>query len=471
MKMDADRVLVHYEWAEPGDPPNPDYASVRSAPLAKPVVYPSLTPEVELDLVRRYHHDGDLDALEQLVGAHRPMVVSMARRMSRGNGTSLRALVEYGILGLRLAAAPRRPSLTKKGKMVGFDVDAGHRFSTYARSHALKEMRAAVSEDPSPALNPEFQQKVIVETETWGERSKSEEEADRPSDLNIAPRPDHDYWRSPKYGWDLTLSAPGHRCANESSGGSALAFVSEWLGYAGEGISYLQRRRWHYCSKVQSTLWNPPSWAKDQFKRKVRLRNYKKHPITRTELADRTAFCGVWRVKLEAYEKIALEGMEGWGDDDPDSIESNQAEFMVASFFRSHALRSEQYKLPNNILRRRWRIGCKRQGQIIPLETNQGLGLFDKHGQRLPDFTYIGGKVISVSRLQSTPNICLYGIASIYLVGGEVNGVEGEIISRKRLWKKSWAALQPRRLDNQTPDREETTHITARRAVANRSYG
>ena len=86
----ARRVLVHYEWAEPGDPPNPNYSSVRAKPLAKPVAYPSVTPEAELDLIRRYHEDGDLDALEQLIGAHRPMVVRMAKTKWRGNGTTLR---------------------------------------------------------------------------------------------------------------------------------------------------------------------------------------------------------------------------------------------------------------------------------------------------------------------------------------------------------------------------------------------
>ena len=118
-------MLVHYEWAEPGDPPNPDYASVRSAPLAKRVSYPSVTAEIERQLIRAYHEDGDLDALDWLVEAHRPMVVRMAKQKWRGNGTTLKALVEYGMLGLRLAAAPPRPSLTKKGKMVGFDPSKG----------------------------------------------------------------------------------------------------------------------------------------------------------------------------------------------------------------------------------------------------------------------------------------------------------------------------------------------------------
>ena len=78
-----------------------DYASVRAKPLAKPKRYDPLTREVELELIRRYHEHGDEEALEQLVGAHRPMVVRMAKNMWRGT-TPLKALVEYGMLGCGL---------------------------------------------------------------------------------------------------------------------------------------------------------------------------------------------------------------------------------------------------------------------------------------------------------------------------------------------------------------------------------
>ena len=30
------------------------------------------------------------------------------------------------------------------------------------------------------------------------------------------------------------------------------------------------------CCKVAWTIWNPPNWAKDQYKRKVKPRNYKR---------------------------------------------------------------------------------------------------------------------------------------------------------------------------------------------------
>jgi hypothetical protein len=117
----ARKPLKLYDWAEPGDPPCADFASVRADPIAKPVRVDSLTREVELALIRRYRQDGDIEALDRLLAAHRPMVVRMARSRWRGNGTSLAALVEYGMFGLRLAAEPPCASQTKKGELVGFD--------------------------------------------------------------------------------------------------------------------------------------------------------------------------------------------------------------------------------------------------------------------------------------------------------------------------------------------------------------
>ena len=72
------------------------------------------------------------------------MVVPYGQPISRGNGTSLMALVEYGMFGLRIAAAPVRPSKTKKGKLVGFDSTKEYRFSTFARPYANKEMRGVL---------------------------------------------------------------------------------------------------------------------------------------------------------------------------------------------------------------------------------------------------------------------------------------------------------------------------------------
>jgi hypothetical protein len=159
------------DWAEPGDPPNADFESVRARPLARPIAYDSLTPEIERELVRRWHEDGDERALKWLVGAHRPMVVRMAQRWARGNRRKLERLIEYGMFGLRLAAAPPRPSKTKKGQMVGFDPRKGYRFSTYARSEADKQMRlAALAEKTTTEFDNQHRQDLqdtLTEFREW----------------------------------------------------------------------------------------------------------------------------------------------------------------------------------------------------------------------------------------------------------------------------------------------------------------
>jgi hypothetical protein len=102
------------------------------------------------------------NALNALVEAHRPMVISMAKRLNRRH---LRLLVEYGMLGLRIAAGPQRPSKTKKGKLAGFDPAKGYRFSTYGRRVAARYMAAAVqamrfdADTFSECLGPRFEDK------------------------------------------------------------------------------------------------------------------------------------------------------------------------------------------------------------------------------------------------------------------------------------------------------------------------
>jgi hypothetical protein len=249
-----------YDWAEPGDPPCYDFDQVRAKPLTRPISCGSLTREDELGLIRRYHNDGDLEALERLVEAHRPMVVRMAKHKWRGNGTNLAALIEYGMLGLRIAAEPPRPSRTKKGKLVGFDPTQGYRFSTYARSYADKEMRAALADDPGPALNPEFEQKAAAEIETWGEVYEVEEEHDRPLDVS-----------------------------------GRLALIRE-----------LQVRcRYHKPMRP------PTLWTSQKAKQKPRPRNFRKHPITTAELHGKDVFYKVSFAVLRTFEDTAAAGIDG----------------------------------------------------------------------------------------------------------------------------------------------------------------
>jgi hypothetical protein len=138
-------------------------------------------------------------------------------------------------------------------------------------------MMAALSGEPSealpaPALNPEFEHKFAAEFETWGESETEDPDADYERDLNIAPRRGLD--------------------------GELLAFVTEWLGYARLGIAHLRRRRWQYCCRLQSTLWNPPAWAKDQYQREIKWRNNLRCRATPTEWGNKDAFYGVWRASL-----------------------------------------------------------------------------------------------------------------------------------------------------------------------------
>jgi hypothetical protein len=139
----------------------------RAAPLPEPIRYRSVTPELEAALVRAYREDGDLDALNWLVGAHRKMVVTMAQNKQVVDQRQRKALIEYGMLGLRLAAEPIRPSLTKAGEMVGFDPEGEGRFSTYARAYAEKAMKAALSLDPTPEQNPEIEAKAEDAAVAW----------------------------------------------------------------------------------------------------------------------------------------------------------------------------------------------------------------------------------------------------------------------------------------------------------------
>ena len=98
-----------------------------------------MSAEEERELVRLWREELDEDMLNALVNAHRPMLENMARRLSSHH---FGLLIEYGILGLRIAATHQRSSKTKKGKLAGFDPSKG-RFSTYGRHVAERFMVAA----------------------------------------------------------------------------------------------------------------------------------------------------------------------------------------------------------------------------------------------------------------------------------------------------------------------------------------
>jgi hypothetical protein len=424
-----------FDWA--GDVRLPNYKSVRAKPIPKRVRVAPLAAEVEAELARRWQDDGDEKALQQLIGAHRPMVQRIAMYLPRSD-IPLGALIEYGMFGLQIAAQKPRPSLTKKGKMVGFNPSLG-RFSTYARAYAKNEMMAAITGIVPDAVKPEFFYKTSAMVEAWGENDfYLAPEVEHPRELDLAPCPDPDYWRSPKFeisdssfqpsedfidtehgiaswrnperkrsgfvleaartevrgpvinGAPLALSAPSFPRSYHSAGGSLLAFITERLWYDRLGVPYLQRRRWQYCCRVKSTLWNPPDWAKDQYQRPVLLRNFAKHKVTALELHQKNEFYKWWRFEVDTFAKIAKEGFEGWEDGGEDWAIEN--EFMLATLERSHALDSKPYRLPPEVLVQRWVMGCKRLGEKVKFATNMGLGLFDRRGpacQTLPIFARI----------------------------------------------------------------------------------
>jgi hypothetical protein len=179
----------------------------------------------------------------------------------------------------------------------------------------------------------------------------------------------------------------------------------------------LQHRRPYPQTPSPWTLWNPPT--------KPRKARPRKTPHAVGEFANRDAYYPTYWPRLESYEQIATTGLEGWEED-----EEADAAFLVASFFTSPAFKGKEYRLPDSVLRRRWRLGCKRNELIVPFAINGGLGPFDKYGLRLPEYCQ---RVIMPRVKTHGPYLCRYPLASIYLVGGRISGVAGEVGSFRRL--------------------------------------
>jgi RNA polymerase sigma-B factor len=78
-------------------------------------------------LLRRYHHDGDLAAREQLIERYMSLVRSLARRYSY-RGEQLEDLVQIGAIGL-IKAIDR------------FDVERGVELTTYATPNIIGEIK------------------------------------------------------------------------------------------------------------------------------------------------------------------------------------------------------------------------------------------------------------------------------------------------------------------------------------------
>ena len=79
------------------------------------------------ELLRRYHEDGDLEAREQLIEQHLPLVRSLARRYAN-RGEQLEDLVQVGSIGL-IKAVDR------------FDAGRGVELTTYATPNIIGEIK------------------------------------------------------------------------------------------------------------------------------------------------------------------------------------------------------------------------------------------------------------------------------------------------------------------------------------------
>ena len=158
------------ELREPAPTPTP---SIRANPLPRRLPWPTkLLPWQEELLVLWWRVDLNESALNALVEAHRELVEKMAKKLSLRH---YRLLAEYGLLGLRVAAGPQRPSKAKKGKLAGFDPAKGYRFNTYAMRVAHRYTTAALqamryeADVFSECLGPRFEDSK-QEFDAWAVR-------------------------------------------------------------------------------------------------------------------------------------------------------------------------------------------------------------------------------------------------------------------------------------------------------------
>jgi hypothetical protein len=119
----------------------PTALHLRAEPIARREWPADVCAEEERELIRLWREELDENMLDALVNAFRPKLVNMAKKLSQRHSG---LLIEYGVLGLKIAAGPQRPSKTKKGKLAGFDPSRGFRFITFASRVAYRFMSAAM---------------------------------------------------------------------------------------------------------------------------------------------------------------------------------------------------------------------------------------------------------------------------------------------------------------------------------------
>jgi hypothetical protein len=225
--------------------------------------------------------------------------------------------------------------------MVGFDPTSGNRFSTYARHHADKQMRAALADDP-PALKADFEVKATASIE------QDREENDERSDEDFLLLRDEDQLLREE---DLPLRKGGHRVLMRGliCRRPYRKCYRPWKLWT-DSILDAEPRRVEQIIEIRTQCGfavpelEPPE---------PRKRNFLIHRRTETELADKDRYyLGCYAI-LGTYKKVAEDGMEGWGDADDDTA------LLIA--VEPYAYEpGKTYRLPKEVLKHRWKLRKER---------------------------------------------------------------------------------------------------------------
>jgi hypothetical protein len=375
-----------------------------------------LAPWQEELLVLWWRVDLSENALNALVEAHRPMVVSMAQK---NVGTKRKLLIEYGMFGLRLAATRQWANGRKKGATAGFDPAKGYRFSTYARHQAKRLMREAARGDRYGP--PQHLQDTKTEFADWSASPIPIEIERQRANL---PR-----WEP----WDeIAEIGPQLR-------------VGQDYDFARE-INPNKRIKQVRQVRAEFGIECEPWWLEPDETEVKKRRS--KH--TELEQNNRKQYYQTHGYKLATFDAVAKDGLGGWekGEDGGDDRGGEAFEFEVHWEPCTGAFKDDKYKLPLDVLIWRWKLAKARYGTAVPYAVNDGLGLYDKFGARLPHFDLRPGKV---KRSRGTPPICLRPVAGIYLVRA------GEIPANFRRCSRLPTRSPPRR-----PDPYKSRYLTER---------